>query len=495
MGKSFNLLAFVGQLGRRQSGSASTDPGPAPGTAEPAKWLAHPLLWILVAGVVVRVLLLLWFQDLPLEVWDEREYNELAVNLATRGEFVLEGQASSMRPPLYPAVVAGVYKLCGAENYQAVRVLQALIGLATVAVVYLLGSEVYDRRVGAWAAGFFCFYPSMLGQANLLLSETLFTFWLVLICLVVVRFFRGNSIEHLVLSGVLIGLAALTRSVVWLLPPVLALYVVLVWRVGMLRRLTAALLMLLAFAITVAPWSIRSTQLEKTFVVIDVMGGRNLMMGNYDHTPTYRAWDAISVEGEKSWYRVLARENPDFRHLTQGQRDKLAMRYGLRYMATHPAQTLLRDVVKFFNFWQLERSLVAGMGQGLFGNPSVPVIVLLTALIFASYAAAMGSGVFGAVLAGPEDRRIHGFLLLLIAFVCGLHTLVFAHSRYHLPLMPLVLVFSAAGWINVREIWGRRATWPFWLAAGLCLLLIGGWTWEIAVVDFQRFMSILAPGS
>lgn len=476
-------------------GAGDAPPATASGPG-PSRRAAHPLLWILLGGAIVRGVLLWWFAGEPLNVYDEREYNELAVNLLERGEYVLEGQTCSMRPPLYPAFAAAVYACFGHENHQAVRAVQAVIGLATVVLVYLLGRAVYDRRVGLWAAGLYCFYPSMLGQANLLLTETLFTFWLVAVCLVVAGAFRRASIGRLGAAGVLIALAALTRSILWLFPPVLAVYVLAAFPSRFPRRLAGAALMAAAFAATIAPWSIRCSRLEKTFVAVDVMGGRNLMMGNYEYTPLERMWDVISMPDDpareaKPWYRMLARENPGFAQRTQGQRDKLAMRYALRYMIAHPAQTAVRTVVRFFNFWQLERSLVAGMGRGWFGNLPLTVVLPATALIFGAYAAAILAGIFGAVTAGPSNWRLHGLLLLAIAHVCGLHALVFAHSRYHLPLMPLVLIFAAAALLQWRRIWADRGTWRFRLAAVLCLVLIGGWVWEIVTVDLHRFVEML----
>src|SRR5437870_4423047 len=107
------------------------------------------LLWILLAGAVVRLALWIWFEDRSPQIWDEQEYNQLAVNLVRDGEFGFSsGQPTSIRPPLYPALVAGVYQLCGLENFQCVRLLQAGMSLLTVLVLVELGAAVYSRSVG-----------------------------------------------------------------------------------------------------------------------------------------------------------------------------------------------------------------------------------------------------------------------------------------------------------------------------------------------------------
>src|SRR5215207_6626688 len=126
----------------------STDNPANAGPASPAapgdvgaRRAAQVLLVMLLVGGLLRVALAAWFQGEPLYIWDEQDYNKIARNLVEHGEFAFEaGQPTSLRPPLYPAVVAAVYGLFGVENFQAVRLLQAGLGLLTVLVVYGLGA-------------------------------------------------------------------------------------------------------------------------------------------------------------------------------------------------------------------------------------------------------------------------------------------------------------------------------------------------------------------
>jgi hypothetical protein len=118
-------------------------------------------------------------------------------------------------------------------------------------------------------------------------------------------------------------------------------------------------------------------------------------------------------------------------------------------------------------------------------------VIGLGLLICGSYVLALFAALFGVVLAPSDDRRIHLFLLLVIAFVCGLHTLAFGHSRYHLPLMPLVLVYAAGAAVCRRDIWARRRRWSFRLACGLCVVFVGGWLWGMIAVDPDRIRQLL----
>lgn len=465
----------------------------------------YPVLTILALSVLVRLGLWWACQTEPIHPGDEMHYHELAQSLVEGRGFFLEGRPSAMRPPLYPLLVAGLYGLFGVGNFQAVRAFQLLLGLVTAWGGFLLGRLLYNRQVGLWAAGLVAFYPPLLGIALFLYTETLFAFWVVWLGLAIGWALRAESLWRWVLVGLLLALGALTRSVLWPFAPVLAGLILLLWqKVGWTRRLAGAGGMLAAFALLVAPWSWRCSQLEQTFIVIDTIGGRNLMMGNYEYTPLDRAWDAISVQGEKAWYAVLRREYPQFGTLTQGQRDKLALRYAVRYMLEHPGQTLKRCIVKFFNFWQLERTVAAGLERGWLGGWSRPAVLAWTAVLCGSYAGAMLAAAAGLVLRPPPDRRTMIVVLSLVGFVCLVHTVVFAHSRYHLPLAPLELVFAGA----MLDQWRRRPTvasqnpsdipsipqpkkWQYALLVWCWLVLVGGWLWEMVMVDWPKVQRML----
>jgi 4-amino-4-deoxy-L-arabinose transferase-like glycosyltransferase len=442
------------------------------------------LLLILLVGLLIRGALLIHFADAPLNIWDERDYNRLAVSLATRGEFAFTaGTLSSARPPLYPALVSVLYRLFGVENWLAVRIFQLILSLAIVYLAYWLGRMAYGERIGLWTAGFLCFYPTFLGYTNLLLTELLFTFILCLIALAVLRAFRNRSLAWLSLVGFLIGLGALARSILWLFPPVFGLFVLIVWPVPFWRRILGVALLCCSFSVTIAPWVLRNTRVQHTTVIIDVMGGRNFMMGNYEYTPIARAWDAANITGDQYWGRVLAGKHPEAAGMTQGQIDKLALRAGIDFAISHPGLTLKRDLVKFFNFWQLERELIAGAVDGNFGPIAKPALVLLAAAILASYAGLIGLASFGVFLRPPEDRRFHGFLILLIGHQCLIYSLSFAHSRYHVPCLFILALYAAPAMLSLRELWRRWRSRSF-IAATICFLIIAAsWVWEVVATD------------
>lgn len=478
--------------------NSSTTPArpEAPQLPRTSPFYMEPLWLVMVVGAAIRLFLWLGLTEQPLAIYDERDYNLLAINLVKYGEFAFEqGQLVSLRPPLYPFVVSVVYAAFGLENFQAVRALQIVMALANALVVYHFAKVIYNRRVGLVAGTIFTFYPSLLGFNFLVLTETLFTLLLSMYCLSMARLFQAGSPREALWAGVCLGLGALTRSILWLTPPLVALYFLLFTHFGLQRRIALGLLVSLGAAVTIAPWSIRNTLLQKTFVTVDVMGGRNFMMGNYEYTPTYRTWAAVEMTGEQSYIAVLRKAHPEARNLTQGQWDKLAMKYALQYMVHHPWQTGWRTLVKFSHFWQLDRALVAGLSEGIFGKWSSPFLLAASLIIVGGYTTVLCLATLGIFGAAPTCRTCHMFFLLVVAYFAAMHSLAFAHSRYNMPLFCLFVPYAAAAIVECQELWRRRARPIMRIAIIVVGLMVVGWVCELLFLEGNRILRWFWPSA
>jgi 4-amino-4-deoxy-L-arabinose transferase-like glycosyltransferase len=454
----------------------------------------HPLVWVLLAGAIVRVVLwFAWSNWSPLLNADAVDYHGLATRLVTTGEYsAASGKRISLRPPLYPALVAATYGVAGIGNDAAVRAEQAVVSLLLVMIVYRLGVLVYDGRVALVAAAITCFYPAFLAYANLLLSETWFAFFAVGFTCLALEAVHRQSLMLLAAAGVAIALAALTRSIMLLFVPFLGVYLLWVWPGSWSRKVLAAIVPMVVFAIVISPWAIRNTRLQETLTLIDVMGGRNAMMGNYEYTPTERSWATISdVVGDKAWHRVLLEDAKTSSPDTQGKLDKLALSHAIRFVLANPILTLKRDVVKFFNFWQLERTFLAAARSNYFGRLSLPAIALVAAVTCGASAAVLIAAIFGITCVPPANLRDHLFLVGSILFPCVIHSLIFAHERYRLPVMPLLTLYASAALVDWRKVWAGRGTPTFRVAVVLCVVLLAGWLRELVMVDLklaERFL-------
>ncbi len=67
-----------------------------------------------------------------------------------------------------------------------------------------------------------------------------------------------------------------------------------------------------------------------------------------------------------------------------------------------------------------------------------------------------------------------------------LKTPIFAHSRYHLSIMPLVILYATSALLNWRFLWQRRGEWMFTVAVAGGIVLALAWAREFVMVDLGK---------
>jgi hypothetical protein len=273
---------------------------------------------------------------------------------------------------------------------------------------------------------------------------------------------------------------------------VLCPLLLLLLRRPVLQRLALSALVLAGFAVAVTPWAVRNTRLQGVTTIVDTMGGINIWMGNYDHTPDDRMWAAVGLGANMDLSMALRAAFPSQR-LTEGQKDKWAQKDALRYIMANPATTLRRAVIKFSDFWGLEREFAAGIKAGYYSPPAwlgVPASLII-AVACAVVALLFAAGLWLA----PPEWRVHLMLLLPVMAIMGVHTIAFGHSRYHVPLVPIMALYGVALLRRARKS-DLRNQRPAVVAALLSMALLAGiWVHEVLVTEHERIKVFLEYGS
>jgi 4-amino-4-deoxy-L-arabinose transferase-like glycosyltransferase len=446
-------------------------------------WLAT----ILASGLVVRLALVWITSGVGLNVVDEQHYATLAQNLVEGNGFAWgKGQPTSIRPPLFPMAVAAVWEVAPG-SLTAVRLAQIPLALLTVALVFAMARRLFGDRVALVSAAIVTFYPSLLFSGVLVLSEVLFTALLALTLFGCFRLLDRPTWPVAFLTGVALGASALTRSVMWPFLPLLVIGGVVLLRAPLRVRVALMTVATLGYLCVVAPWSVRNTRLQGTFAVVDTMGGLNLMMGNYAHTPEDRMWDAVALTGAESWSAQLPARGPDGRAWTEGTKERWANAQAREYILGNPTVFTRRAVLKFADFWGIERDFLAGVQRGVYHMPNWVSAPAAAAVVIA-YAALMVLAVLGVCLAPPEWRH-HVVLLTVMLFICAVHTVVFGHPRYHLPLVPVLSIYAAAALCTAA--WRRALIRPAAGALACVLLLSLGAIWAHEIVRDAGRLSAL----
>jgi len=226
--------------------------------------LRPELVAVVILAFVVRLAWIRW------GVWvggDAPEYSALAHSIAANGVFGYDGHTpSTARPPLYPAVIALTLLL---HVPSAIYLIQAIVGSATVAVIYGLVNSTFGRRCAAMASLALALAPMTARYSAIAVAETLFTFLVVL-----AMWAWANGFARA--CGVALGLSVLTRAV--LLPYVLLMG--LLWLIPRLRPYIPGAGAIVALALlVVAPWVARNVAVSGRATVADAGWGVGLLNG------------------------------------------------------------------------------------------------------------------------------------------------------------------------------------------------------------------------
>ena len=128
----------------------------------------------------------------------------------------------------------------------------------------------------------------------------------------------------------------------------------------------------------------------------------------------------------------------------------------------------LRDQMP--NFWEADSLALIHIKRGAYGAVPPAVAVAAAVVVLAPYLLLLAGLVAGVALL-PVDRNR---ALLLGFLVCynGLHVVTHGFARYRLPVMPVVFLFAAAGFVAWRDRALATGTARRAAAAALALLLL-----------------------
>ena len=451
------------------------------------------LIVLFVISTIIRAILFCLTCHQPLNIVDEQHYNRLAMSIIQRGEFAhFPGHPTASRPPLYPFFLAVLYKIGGLECWNIVRVVQVIISLLSGMVFHMLALDLFkEKKVAFWSAAIFLFYPSLIFFNYLILTETLFIFLFLSSIFLLVKGLKDCKNWMVFLGGILLGASSLTRSISYPLTIVLFIFFVFfAIKEKNTKMVVHAVALVVGVVVAIVPWAYRNYKIFHAFVPIDTTGGRNFYMGNYEHTPLHRAWAAVDNPPEIAWYRGHEKE---LRGLNEAEKQKWAIKKAKEFILDHPGLTLLRSVIKAANFWQLERTIIAGMSKGHFPGLKGPIKeALIATSILAAYVFVAILGFSGVFLKLWHDPKWTDFLILVILlYFTGIHALVFGHSRYHLPLIPFLCGYAAWFVINLKALYAASKVVTAKVTATVTMVFFAIWAYDAFIGSKEKVMAFL----
>ena len=365
-------------------------------------------------------------QDVPrsLAESDAPTYYELADNLlsGTGYRYSAAEPPTARRTPGYPLFLASVFKVFG-RDFRAVRVGQCLLDAVSTYLVFAICMLLFGNYIaGVLAALAYALYPPAVLGATFILSETLYTFLMLLFVFTCLQGMRSRRYALFAVSGIFLGLSTLTRPGALPLPLVL-LVIAVIWKRDMYKGF---LVLAVAFSLTMLPWGLRNKRDMGKFIPTSTLVGGNLYKGN--HLPTQGAYfmstDSLLTDEIKL----------EVAGATEVERDSILQAEAIKMIKSQKAGTAALAIKKIPRLW-------FNLGYGR--KPSTKSLA-----IAGLHAVFLLLGIYGLARTPAATRYLNMVPVTTIVLSTILYLAVAAEVRFVFPLIPLLLPYSAYGLVS-----------------------------------------------
>ena len=337
-------------------------------------------------------------------------------------------------PPLYPLLVAAVFKLFGIYSLKSgwiLLVINSIFSAATAPCVYEIAARSYNQRVAIWSGWIWALYPAAMQYAVRWVWETSLSTFLFTAILVLALRMRGigesaaeehrQSLRRWLLFGLLWVLIALSNSTMLLFLPLCGIWVLMGAQDFRPAALSAAAAGIL-FIACLSPWTWRNWIALHAFVPMRSNFGAELYAGNGPGSNGFRYGVLIGLPEQDPQHQLYKQLGEIAYVRERGQMVKA-------YIEAHPAHFAALSLERFYFFWASvphptdKHWMLDLVRQINFCLPSI-------------------TGVWG--LALSLKRRIPAAMLFAWAFMLLPVTYYFVtvEARFRHPLEPLIVIFS-----------------------------------------------------
>ncbi len=181
----------------------------------------------------------------------------------------LDGSPTAYVAPGYSFAISIIYSLFGV-SIDYIRVLHSFLDSITAILVFYISYNFFQaKRVAYLSSFFYILFPPFIYQSGLLITETLFTFFLILYFFITFLILQENKKNFLLffVCGAVLGLASMVRPNAIILISVF--FIPLVFKnIGYIVSLRQLFFSILGLSIIVGPWILRNYLLFDQFIPI-----------------------------------------------------------------------------------------------------------------------------------------------------------------------------------------------------------------------------------
>jgi len=409
-------------------------------SSKPARVDAAVFAAIVLSAFALRLIYVLQLRHSPLfdsPIMDELYHDQWGRAIAAGTRFV---DGPYFRAPLYPSFLGAVYKVFG-PGYLAPRILQGILGSLSCGLVFLIGRDVFDRRIAAVAGFAAAGYWILIYFDGELLIPTLIVWLDLLMIRQLLRAARRPSVTAYGSAGVLLGLSAIARPNVLLFAPAVVVWLVIRSRAQRSRTLKYAVGYGIGCLLPVLPVTVRNYVIGNDTVLIASQGGVNFYIGN---NPSSNGRTAIVPGTPGTWWggyhaTIRRAEQARGRPLKPSEVSRYYFAQAWDFIIDQPGRFVALTARKLGYFWT--RREISNNKSIRFWTERFTPIVRWLPLGFALVAP---FGLVGLVLCLRRAGQLFPLWGFVVVYMVSV-VMFFCNARYRTPILGPLILLAAYG--------------------------------------------------
>jgi 4-amino-4-deoxy-L-arabinose transferase-like glycosyltransferase len=358
----------------------------------------------------------------------------------------LESGPTIWLTPIYPYLLAGIFKLFGVYSY-ASNIIAAALNLLFAALtcfpIYYAGKRVAGAAVAVGAAWMWVFLPLAIMIPIQWIWDTSLTALLSAAILWATLEIRDSQrTRDWILYGLLWGAGLMVNAALLSLMPFLLGWLIWERRKQTLPWFRATVFAIVTMCLCCVPWTIRNYVVFHEFVVFRSNFGLELWLGNNKDVPDTWTGD---LHPNDDW-----NERMKYLHMGELAYMREKQHEAIHFMVTHPA-----DVTRFFwrrfaDTWTLSWESL----QGIWGRISPSARLILSSNLIEVF-----FGFFGLYLLARQKNPYMFPVASYPLFFPAVYYVTHPSWRYRHPIDPVMMVLAAYGIACVvRAPFRRKST-------------------------------------
>ena len=254
---------------------------------------------------------------------------------------------TAWEPPLYPYLMAGVFKVCGiytTASAWALLIINSVFAALTTVPVFLIAHRIFGARVARWSAWGWALNPYIWYWSIHWIWDTTFTpLILSIIFLIALELQDGRGFRGWLLFGSLWGVGALANPSMLAFLPFCGLWI---WRQrfkGGLPSIAGVALSSAVFFLVLAPWLVRNYEVFGKFVFLRDDFGLQFRLGNNPMA------DGMLIATLQPNLNKLELEK--FQSMGELAYSEECKRLAFLWIREHPGRFWIVSAKRFFYYW------------------------------------------------------------------------------------------------------------------------------------------------